>query len=135
MPERVLKKSLLEDAGVFILDCGADIFVWIGRKSPRLVRAAAMRLSGELFLLLNRPKCTQVTKVLQGTEPVVFKTKFQGWDDVLSVDFNKRGKVRSTYLSTCNNFAYMLLYVQCLYIYGRRGFNICEPKEWVKHGS
>jgi hypothetical protein len=92
MPERVLKKSLLEDAGVFILDCGADIFVWIGRKSPRLVRAAAMRLSGELFLLLNRPKCTQVTKVLQGTEPVVFKTKFQGWDDVLSVDFNKRGK-------------------------------------------
>ena len=38
----------------------------IGRKSPRLVRAAAMRLSGELFSLLNRSKCAMVTKVLQG---------------------------------------------------------------------
>ena len=38
----------------------------IGRKSPRLVRAAALKLSQEVCSMLHRPECTTVTRCLEG---------------------------------------------------------------------
>eukprot|EP00118_Oscarella_pearsei_P006460 m.29143 g.29143 ORF g.29143 m.29143 type:complete len:1260 (+) comp31138_c0_seq3:13-3792(+) len=84
-----LTASLLEPKDVYILDCLSDIFVWIGRKSARLVRAAALKLSQELCAMLDRPSYAIVTRVLQGTETQMFKSKFHGWDDVLSVDYSR----------------------------------------------
>ena len=57
------------------------------------------------------------------TEPVVFKTKFQGWDDVLSVDFTKRGKVPATLctvslsLFTCLLPTYVLYTLASTYLF------------------
>uniref|UniRef100_A0A3Q2DJP3 FLII actin remodeling protein n=1 Tax=Cyprinodon variegatus TaxID=28743 RepID=A0A3Q2DJP3_CYPVA len=89
MPDLRLVQSLLDTKCVYILDCWSDVFIWIGRKSPRLVRAAALKLGQELCSMLHRPKHASVTRNLEGTECQVFKSKFKNWDDVLKVDYTR----------------------------------------------
>ncbi|KAK7111739.1 protein flightless-1 homolog [Littorina saxatilis] len=89
IPGHRLVSSLLETKCVYILDCISDVFVWIGKKSTRLVRAAALKLSQELHAMIPRPKYTSITRCLEGTEPQIFKTKFIGWDDVIPVDYTR----------------------------------------------
>uniref|UniRef100_A0A7M4FCE8 FLII actin remodeling protein n=1 Tax=Crocodylus porosus TaxID=8502 RepID=A0A7M4FCE8_CROPO len=89
LPEMRLLQSLLDTRSVYILDCWSDVFIWIGRKSPRLVRAAALKLGQELCGMLHRPKHAIVTRNLEGTECQVFKSKFKNWDDVLKVDYTR----------------------------------------------
>ncbi|KAK1877460.1 Protein flightless-1 like [Dissostichus eleginoides] len=88
-PELRLVQSLLDTKGVYILDCWSDVFIWIGRKSPRLVRAAALKLGQEICSMLHRPKHVSVTRNLEGTECQVYKSKFKNWDDVLKVDYTR----------------------------------------------
>lgn len=85
----ILTKELLDTRGVYILDCYTDIFVWIGRKSTRLVRTAALKLSSSLEAMINRPNFTLVTSTLEGTENQIFKSKFEGWDDLIPVDYTR----------------------------------------------
>lgn len=76
----------------------------IGRKSARLVRAAALRLAQELLTILTRPLYVSVTRVLEGlaaccshyviimlaycsVEPMVFRLKFLDWNDLIAVDY------------------------------------------------
>lgn len=64
-------QSLLDTRCVYILDCWSDVFIWLGRKSPRLVRAAALKLGQELCGMLHRPRHTMVSRSLEGTEAQV----------------------------------------------------------------
>lgn len=89
IPHGKLTQNLLDTKSVYILDCKSDIFVWIGKKSTRLVRAAALKLSQEINRMIDRPPYCSVIRCLEGTEPQIFKTKFIGWDDVLPVDFTR----------------------------------------------
>ena len=89
IPGSKLLQSCLDTKQVYILDCKTDVFVWIGKKSTRLVRCAALKLSQELNSMLDRPDFCSVTRCLEGTEPQIFKTKFVGWDDVLPVDYTR----------------------------------------------
>lgn len=45
-----------------------NIFLRIGKKSTRLVNAAAVKLSEELFNMISRPDYARVTRVREGTE-------------------------------------------------------------------
>ncbi|XP_056391514.1 protein flightless-1 homolog [Hyla sarda] len=92
VPEMRLLQSLLDTKSVYILDCHTDIFIWIGRKSSRLVRAAALKLGQELCGMLHRPKHAMVIRNLEGTEFQVFKSKFKNWDDVLKVDYTRNAE-------------------------------------------
>lgn len=56
---------------MYILDCWSDVFIWLGRKSPRLVRAAALKLGQELCGMLHRPRHAVVSRSLEGTEAQV----------------------------------------------------------------
>nr|XP_008163073.2 protein flightless-1 homolog isoform X1 [Chrysemys picta bellii] len=92
LPEMRLLQSLLDTKAVYILDCWSDVFIWVGRKSPRLVRAAALKLGQELCSMLHRPKHAMVIRNLEGTECQVFKSKFKNWDDVLKVDYTRNAE-------------------------------------------
>lgn len=97
IPGQKLVETLLNSKRVYVLDCWSDVFVWFGKKSTRLVRAAAVKLCHELFTMMNRPGFAAVTRVQEGTEPQVFKSKFVGWDEVIAVDFTRTaGSVRKT---------------------------------------
>ncbi|XP_063216475.1 protein flightless-1 [Bacillus rossius redtenbacheri] len=89
VPHGRLENSLLNSKNVYILDCFLDLFVWFGKKSTRLVRAAAVKLSHELFSMIQRPEYALVTRVQEGTENQIFKSKFIGWDEVIAVDFTR----------------------------------------------
>ncbi|KAI8796832.1 protein flightless-1 [Biomphalaria glabrata] len=89
IPKNRLVNTLLDTKCVYILDCITDVFVWIGKKSTRLVRAAALKLAQELHDMIDRPEFVTIYRCLEGTEPQIFKTKFIGWDDVLPVDYTR----------------------------------------------
>ena len=66
IPQGKLTQNLLLTRGVYILDCYSDVFVWIGKKSTRLVRAAALKLSAEICAMLHRPSYAVVNRCLEG---------------------------------------------------------------------
>ncbi|XP_014670701.1 PREDICTED: protein flightless-1-like [Priapulus caudatus] len=68
IPRAGMSPDLLDTKGVYILDCISDLFVWIGKKSTRLVRAAALKLSQEILNMIQRPATAAVTKSLEGWE-------------------------------------------------------------------
>ncbi|XP_039500095.1 protein flightless-1 isoform X1 [Drosophila santomea] len=92
LPEQKLCHTLLNSKHVYILDCYTDLFVWFGKKSTRLVRAAAVKLSRELFNMMDRPEYALVMRVPEGNEMQIFRTKFAGWDEVMAVDFTRTAK-------------------------------------------
>ncbi|XP_065347156.1 protein flightless-1 [Cloeon dipterum] len=89
IPHQKLVNTLLNSKNVYILDCFLDVFVWFGKKSTRLVRAAAVKLSSELFTMIDRPEHAMISRVQEGTESQMFKLKFTGWDEVIAVDFTR----------------------------------------------
>ena len=78
LPGNKMKQENLLTKNVYILDCYSDVFVWVGKKSTRLVRAAALKLSSELFSMLIRPEFAMIHRVSEGTESQIFKSKFIG---------------------------------------------------------
>ncbi|XP_068154697.1 protein flightless-1 [Drosophila tropicalis] len=92
LPDQKLCHTLLNSKHVYVLDCQTDLFVWFGKKSTRLVRAAAVKLSRELFNMIERPDCALVMRVPEGNEMQIFRTKFAGWDEVMAVDFTRTAK-------------------------------------------
>nr|XP_014093110.1 protein flightless-1 isoform X1 [Bactrocera oleae] len=87
-----LVHTFLNSKNVYILDSYTDLFVWFGKKSTRLVRAAAIKLSRELFQMIKRPTFALVTRLQEETESQIFKSKFVGWDEVMAVDFTRTAK-------------------------------------------
>ena len=79
LPHLRLLPSLLTSKGVYILDCTGQIFVWIGKHSQRLARAAAWKLASEMSKLPGRPKGIEIRCVreLEATETVGFRHQFK----------------------------------------------------------
>ncbi|KAK1649941.1 hypothetical protein QYE76_067746 [Lolium multiflorum] len=75
----VLTKSILENTKCFLLDCGSELFVWVGRVTQVEDRKAASTAVEEFIVKQNRPKTTRVTQVIQGYENHTFKSKFESW--------------------------------------------------------
>ncbi|KAL3370546.1 hypothetical protein AABB24_007547 [Solanum stoloniferum] len=74
-----LSKSSLENNKCYLLDCGAEVFVWIGRVTQLEERKVAIQTAEEYLVSENRPKATRVTRVIQGYETHSFKSNFDSW--------------------------------------------------------
>ncbi|KAL3533767.1 hypothetical protein ACH5RR_007288 [Cinchona calisaya] len=74
-----LSKSILENNKCFLLDCGSEIFVWVGRVTQVDERKVAIQAAEEFIASQNRPKSTQVTRLIQGYETHSFKSNFDSW--------------------------------------------------------
>uniref|UniRef100_A0A3Q7JFB7 HP domain-containing protein n=1 Tax=Solanum lycopersicum TaxID=4081 RepID=A0A3Q7JFB7_SOLLC len=72
-------KSSLENNKCFLLDCGAEVFVWVGRVTQLEERKAATQAAEEFLSSQNRPKSTHVTRLIQGYETYSFKSNFDSW--------------------------------------------------------
>lgn len=89
IPQRKLVHTLLISKNVYILDCKINVFVWFGKKSTRLVRAAAIKLSQELFNMIKRPEYATIIRIQEGNETQLFKSNFIGWEEIIAVDFTR----------------------------------------------
>ncbi|KAL4205132.1 hypothetical protein AMTRI_Chr01g135740 [Amborella trichopoda] len=77
--EGALSKSLLENNKCYLLDCGAEVFVWVGRVTQLEDRKVASQAAEEFISGQNAPKSTRITRVIQGYESHSFKSNFESW--------------------------------------------------------
>ncbi|KAK7329763.1 hypothetical protein VNO77_23942 [Canavalia gladiata] len=89
-----LTKELLDTNKCYILDCGMEVFVWMGRNTSLDERKSTSRAADELVSGTNRPK-SQITRVIEGFETVMFRSKFDSWPQSANVTNSEdgRGKV------------------------------------------
>ncbi|CAL9039137.1 villin-2-like [Musa acuminata AAA Group] len=79
LEENTLSKATLENNKCYLLDCGAEIFIWVGRVTQIEERKAASKAAEDFIISQNRPKTTHVTQVIQGYETHAFKSNFESW--------------------------------------------------------
>lgn len=71
-----LKTNMLESNKCYLLDCGADIYVWSGRISSLEERKNASFAAEDLIKREKRPVSTRVVRVADGYETPMFKSNF-----------------------------------------------------------
>ena len=72
-------RSELDETDTFILVCPGEIFAWIGKRATDSERKNAMVKAQNFIPEMNMPVWTPVTRVVQGAEPQLFKSKFPDW--------------------------------------------------------
>ncbi|KAK8570763.1 hypothetical protein V6N13_103167 [Hibiscus sabdariffa] len=77
--EGELSKGLLETRKCYLLDCGAEVFVWVGRATQLEERKAASQVAEDFVRSENREQTARITCVIQGHEPYSFKSNFDSW--------------------------------------------------------
>nr|GLL47437.1 villin-2 [Ipomoea trifida] len=87
-----LSKSILENNRCYLLDCGAEVFVWVGRLTQLDEKKAAIRTSEEFVGSQKRPKSTHITQLIQGNETNSFKAKFDSWPSASSAPAPEEGR-------------------------------------------
>ncbi|CAI8611125.1 unnamed protein product [Vicia faba] len=89
-----LTKELLDTNKCYIIDCGLEVYVWMGRNTSLDDRKSASGATDELVRSTDRPK-SQITRVIEGFETVMFKSKFESWPQTSNVTMSEdgRGKV------------------------------------------
>ncbi|EOA28874.1 hypothetical protein CARUB_v10025119mg [Capsella rubella] len=87
-----LSKSMLENTKCYLLDCGAEVFIWVGRVTQVDERKAASQFAEEFLASENRPKATRVTRVIQGYESHSFKSNFDSWPSGSATTGNEEGR-------------------------------------------
>eukprot|EP01018_Ginkgo_biloba_P036884 Gb_31397 [translate_table: standard] len=77
--EGPLSKGMLESNKCYLLDCGGEIYVWVGRVTQLEERKAASSAAEDFISSQKRSKHTHITRVIQGFETYPFKSKFDSW--------------------------------------------------------
>ena len=117
-----LAGELLETNKCYVLDCGLEVFVWMGRNTSLDERKSASRYADVTsllslsvlfsilfriftilkFLLVNkqeivstadRPR-SHIIRVIEGFETVMFKSKFDSWPQTADVAVSEDGRGR-----------------------------------------
>ncbi|XP_015866055.2 villin-4 [Ziziphus jujuba] len=89
-----LTRELLDTNKCYLLDCGVEVFVWMGRNTSLEERKSASGASEELVRGPDRPK-SHIIRVIEGFETVTFRSKFESWPQTTNVAVSEdgRGKV------------------------------------------
>ncbi|KAG4949307.1 hypothetical protein AAZX31_15G155600 [Glycine max] len=89
-----LKRELLDTNKCYILDCGFEVFVWMGRNTSLDERKIASGVADELVSGTDQLK-PQIIRVIEGFETVMFRSKFDSWPQITDVTVSEdgRGKV------------------------------------------
>ncbi|WOH06883.1 hypothetical protein DCAR_0626312 [Daucus carota subsp. sativus] len=86
-----LKRELLDTYKCYLLDCGSEVFVWIGRNTSLDERKSASGAGEELLRTVPRPK-THIIRVMEGFETVMFRSKFDSWPQSTDVTVSEDGR-------------------------------------------
>ncbi|KAI4377222.1 hypothetical protein MLD38_014887 [Melastoma candidum] len=89
-----LTRDLLETSKCYLLDCGIEVFVWMGRTTSLDDRKSASTAAEELVRGPDRPH-SHVIRIIEGFETIIFRSKFDSWPETAQVAVSEdgRGKV------------------------------------------
>ncbi|CAI0439618.1 unnamed protein product [Linum tenue] len=77
--EGELSKGMLENNKCYLLDRGAEVFIWVGRSTQVEERKTVGKVAEDFIANENRPRSTRITRVIQGYETHAFKSNFGSW--------------------------------------------------------
>ncbi|KAL5149489.1 Villin-4 [Glycine soja] len=86
-----LTKELLDTNKCYILDCGLEVFAWMGRNTSLDERKSASGAADELISGTGRPK-SHIIRVIEGFETVMFKSKFDSWPQASHATMSEEGR-------------------------------------------
>lgn len=86
-----LTRELLDTNKCYLLDCGTEIFVWMGRTTSLDERKKASAVAEELSRGSDRPK-SHIIRVIEGFETVAFQLKFDSWPHTVDVTVSEEGR-------------------------------------------
>ncbi|RIA04853.1 hypothetical protein BRARA_K00851 [Brassica rapa] len=88
-----LKREMLDTSKCYILDCGLEVFVWMGRTTSLDDRKTASGAAEEMIRSSERPK-SQMIRIIEGFETVTFRSKFDTWAQVTNTTVSEDGRGR-----------------------------------------
>ncbi|CAL9182631.1 unnamed protein product [Musa hybrid cultivar] len=88
-----LTRELLNTNKCYLLDCGIEVCVWIGRNTSLEERKIASAAAEELISGPDRQKC-HVIRVVEGFETVMFRSKFDTWPQTAGAAASEDGRVK-----------------------------------------
>ncbi|KAL6539686.1 Villin-4 [Orobanche hederae] len=105
-------RELLDTHKCYILDCGMEVFIWMGRNTSLNQRKAASSTADEVLRSQDRSK-PHVIRVIEGFETVIFRSKFDFWPQSTNVTVTEegRGKVAEVWRVCLNGQQRSLLQV------------------------
>ncbi|XP_038983999.1 villin-5-like isoform X2 [Phoenix dactylifera] len=86
-----LVRELLDTNKCYLLDCGAEIYMWMGRNTSLGERKSASAAAEELLLDSSRRKA-YVIRIIEGFETVKFRSKFDKWPQMTEVAVSEDGR-------------------------------------------
>ncbi|KAI7748731.1 hypothetical protein M8C21_015892, partial [Ambrosia artemisiifolia] len=86
-----LTKELLATNKCYLLDCGAEVYVWIGRSTSLDERKAASGAAEEYLRSQDRLK-SHIIRVIENFETVTFRSKFDAWPQSAEVAVSEDGR-------------------------------------------
>ncbi|KAL8493454.1 hypothetical protein ACS0TY_024605 [Phlomoides rotata] len=86
-----LTRELLNSRQCYILDCGMEVFVWVGRNTSLEERKTVSSVVDE-FLRSNDRSNSHIIRVIEGFETVMFRSKFDSWPESSNATGSEDGK-------------------------------------------
>ncbi len=76
-----LKREDLSSDAVYLLDCGDEVYLWSGKRSPPDLRRDAVSVANSLLQKGARASWAVVAKMMEDGEPPLFQERFLNWPD------------------------------------------------------
>lgn len=87
-----LNKEMLETNKCYMLDCGAEIFVWMGRNTSITERKKSISVTEDLLRNQGRSMATHLTFLTEGLETSIFRSYFNNWPQVVEPKLYEEGR-------------------------------------------
>ncbi|KAL4323859.1 hypothetical protein GQ457_11G018240 [Hibiscus cannabinus] len=86
-----LKRELMATDNCYILDCGLEVYLWMGRSTSLNERKNASKVAEE-FIRGSSRSSSRLIRVIEGFETVVFRSKFETWPQTTNATVTEDGK-------------------------------------------
>ncbi|TXG46477.1 hypothetical protein EZV62_028024 [Acer yangbiense] len=87
-----LDKDMLEKDKCYMLDCGNEVFVWMGRNTSITERRTSISASEGFLRSQGRSIGTHVTFLTEGLETAVFRSYFDSWPQTTETKLYDEGR-------------------------------------------
>ncbi|XP_039041546.1 LOW QUALITY PROTEIN: villin-1-like [Hibiscus syriacus] len=87
-----LDKDMLEKDKCYMLDCGSEVFVWMGRTTLITERKSSISAAEDFLRKQDRSNGTHLTFLTEGLETSIFKSYFNSWPQTVDTKLYDEGR-------------------------------------------
>ncbi|RWR78783.1 villin-1 isoform X1 [Cinnamomum micranthum f. kanehirae] len=87
-----LKKEMLNTEKCYMLDCGTEIFIWMGRNTSLAERKMSISVTEDTVASQGRSSSTHITFLTEGSETATFRSYFDDWPQTTVTNLYEEGR-------------------------------------------